>query len=137
MPTLHLGVVDYPREDGLTVGDVAGFLETKYHVMEIFYEIHQDEIAKALENSYRGALDNLLMGGPRDADPSLGASAKIETRFRQFLFMREMDSLGYPGVPTQASLDGVSHRFKSKRGPVRPSFIDTGLYEQSFIVWMD
>ena len=137
MPTLHLGVVDYPREEGLTVGDVAGFLEDKYHVMEVFYEIHQDEVVAALINSYKGALDNLLMGGPRNADPSLRASAQIETRFRQFLFMKEMDALGAPGIPTQASLDGVNHRLKSGRGPVRPSFIDTGLYENSFIIWLD
>jgi hypothetical protein len=52
--------------------------------------------------------------------------------------MKEMDRLGYPGVPTKASLDGVSHRFKNKRGaPGRPSFSDTGLYEDSFVAWID
>lgn len=160
---LHLGVVDLPYNtpDGsiapeiagalshgnppkrgqvkiaATIGDVATFLENKYHVMEIFFEAHQADIAEALESSLAGALENLLMGGPATAPAWGAATSAIEALFRKFLDSKEMDELGIPGVPTAASLKGVSHRFKQKAGPIRPSFVDTGMYEASFTVWVD
>lgn len=135
---LHLGVTELPyAHEGLTTGDVAGFLEDKYHVMEVFFETHQKEIAGYLGESLKGALETLMMGGPGGLQFS-SAGEDIKARFREFLYMKEMDALGYPGVPTKASLKGVSHRFKNKRGtPGRPSFIDTGLYENSFTAWVD
>jgi hypothetical protein len=38
-----------------------------------------------------------------------------------------------------AALHGVSHRFKHPyaRRARRPSFIDTGLYQNSFAAWVD
>lgn len=150
--TLHLGVNDIPYvqpspKDGnkghnrppgtQTTGDVAEWLERKYHVMEIFFELHQDEVIAALEDSVGGAFESLLMGAPPSLDAFGSGSSKIEEAFRQFLDTKEMDSLGYPGVPTKASLKGVNHRLKLKRGVVRPSFIDTGLYEASFHAWLD
>lgn len=161
--TLHLGVVEMPYDNGrsmttqdifnqlrkgkppsrsavrgtVTTGDVAGFLEGKYHVMEVFFELYKDAIAEALKGSLAGSLENLLMGGPEGA-PAFGtASGEIETLFRKFLESKEMDSLGIPGVPTQASLDGVSPRFKRGKGPVRPSFVASGLYENNFTAWVD
>lgn len=150
MPVLHLGVADVPYSDAPqpdkssktatpneTTGDVAERLEDKYHIMQIFYEQHKADIAKALEGSLAGALENLLMGGPSNVAAFGAATSQIETLFKKFLTDKEMDSLGFPGIPTKASLLGISHRFKGKRGPPRPSFIDTGLYETSFKSWMD
>jgi hypothetical protein len=149
MTILHLGVIDQPYVNsvGTTTGDVAEILEDKYHVMEVFFELRRQDVAAALERSIQGALDQLDMNVPvENINPFSGASGEIEAAFRHFLDSKEIESLGIPGVPTQAALDGVSHRFKNprykktkggkkvKRAP-RPSFIDTGLYEASMKAW--
>ena len=152
---LHLGVLDVPYQlppptgkrrrkitaGTQTTGDVAGWLEDKYHLFENFYQLHQEDIAGDLEHSLAGTLENLLLGAPA-ADPSqafASATSQIEDRFKRFLSEKEMEKLGYPGVPTQAALRGVSHRFAhpyAKRAP-RPSFIDTGLLQASMKSWID
>lgn len=141
MTTLHLGVVDVPYADagGKTTGDVAEILEDKYHVMRIFFELHDKRIAEWLEDGLSGSLENLLAGAPPRNDVFGEAMEKIQIRFRHFLANKEMDALGYPGIPTAASLKGVSHRFKRpyKRRPARPSFIDTGAYQKNFKAWID
>jgi hypothetical protein len=80
-----------------------------------------------------GQLENLIMGAPQNSIRYDQAGSAIENMFRNFLDLREMD--GMPGVPTAAAEHGVSHRFKhpyAKRAS-RPSFIDTGLYQASFV----
>ena len=120
-----------------STGDVAGWLESEYHIMEIFFEVHKVEITQLLEKALKGAMKNVLAGGPARPIPYSSATPAIEKMFKQFLSNQEMDGLGYPGVPTLASLEGVSHRFAKKHGPERPSFIDTGLYQASFRAWFD
>lgn len=154
MPVLHLGVADVPYVEppavvkpgrkakkaatpNQTTGDVAEILEDKYHVMQVFYEQHKADIAKLLEVDLAAAFEELLAGSNSAAFPFREGAEKIQTMFRRFLSDKEMDRLGYPGVPTMASLLGISHRFKGKRGPPRPSFIDTGMYENSFKAWVD
>jgi hypothetical protein len=165
MPILHLGVIDIPyveapaapkkiakagrrprphkkhaaKYGNVTTGDVAGFIENRYHVMEIFWELHQDAIAADFENSISGAIETLLMGGPANLDVMGTATSQLEDRFKQMLSGRELDTLGYPGIPTAAAEAGVSHRHKSgftKNRTPRPSFIDTGLYQASFKSWV-
>ena len=138
--TLHLGVLDVPyaEHDGVTTGDVAEWLEAKYHVMEIFYEENAQVVADALAESLTGSLESVIMGGR--AEPTnffTSGTARIEQMFRDFLDNGDMEKLGYPGVPTKAALKGVNHRLKLKRGGRRPSFIDTGLYEASFRATVD
>lgn len=177
MPVLHLGVIDQPyseppsksgKNSATTTGEIAIILEAKYHVMEYFYELHKEDIAKDLEQSVGNALEALLMGAPTDLDAFGEATGSLKKRFSDFLSLQEMD--GQSGVPTQASLEGISHRFanaapgfgeyaalvkaigtkaqrrelknsrnkrETVRGPPRPSFIDTGLYEASFKAWID
>jgi len=119
-------------------GDVAEWLERRYHVLEIFWEQHaEDAIAPALENSLQGALESVLMGAPLTLDPYGTATSAIEDRFRAFIDLKEMDALGYPGVPTKASLIGVRARFKKRRDPGRPSFQSSGLYEASMRAWVE
>lgn len=143
MPILHLGVIDQPytkAKDSQTTGSVAEILEAKYEVMGKFVEKHEQDIANDLENSLEGVLENMLLGGPvvpPDQAFAAGTSA-IEHRFKQFLSLKEMDSLGVSGVPTAAALAGKSKRFKSGYGPKpRPSFIDSGLYQANFKAWVD
>jgi hypothetical protein len=169
MTTLHLGVIDIPYSvnipeaarrvvhrthkngtvetftaapsGGETTGDVAEILEAKYHVMEVFAEdLGLDLIAKALENSAAGAIENMLMGAPT-AGLSLTAEAEseIEGAFKFFIEQREMDGQ-MPGVATAAAKKGVNHRLKhpyAKANKERPSFDDTGTYMTSFKAWVD
>lgn len=123
----------------VTTDEVARWLEAKYHVMEHFVELHQNDIADALAETMLSAIENVQLGAPIDGSNALASAfGAIENDFKKMLTSKELDSLGYPGIPTKAALDGVSHRFKSKRGPKgRPSFVDSGLYEASFKVWTE
>lgn len=142
MTTLHLGVTDlaYSDDEGKTTGDIATILESKYHIMQTFFDVMgADVVAKALERSVADAVEAMMMGS-NSASINLTAEAEgeIEAAFRLFLSQQEMDGL-VEGVPTAAALAGVSHRFKhpyAKRAP-RPSFIDTGTYQASFKAWTD
>jgi hypothetical protein len=66
------------------------------------------------------------------------AMSSIARRFKDMLSQRAYDGK-IMGVPTKAAQAGVSHRFKkpyAKRAS-RPSFIDTGQYQASFVSWME
>lgn len=135
---LHLGVIDIPYGDedsgDATTGDVAEELEIRYEIMKVFFDMYQEQIAELLANSVSGQLENILAGAPPGSDPTLEAMSEVHSLFSAFLESMKMN--GYPGVPTQASLDGVSKRFKRKFGPPRPSFIDSGLYMASMRAWI-
>jgi hypothetical protein len=141
--TLHLGVVVQPyrsksrKATGLTTGDIAEFLESKYGVMGAFYRAHKKDIAKAMENSTQGALEALIMGR-KIVDPYGRGMQEIQTRFKDFINLKEIEGLGIPGVPTHAALMGYSQRraHPYARGPRRPSFRDSGMYVGSFRSWV-
>lgn len=158
MATLHLGVDDiqyrYEQQavgkDGRilkrmrkvkssqTTFGVAEKLEEKYKIMETFFTDEEEFIADQLTLSLDKALEAILSGAPAEHDPYGRAATAIQDRFKQYLTTKKMD-FRVDGVPTKASLLGVSHRFAhpyAKRPP-RPSFIDTGLYEASFRVWVE
>lgn len=125
----------YVGEGGQTTGDVAEILESKYAVMEGFWELHGDEVARHMEAGLAKTLEAILQGAPPTVDPFAGAMSETQQMFRKFLDNEEMAGLA-GGVPTQAALMGRSLRFKRKRGPRRPSFIDSGLYQDSFQAWV-
>lgn len=153
---LHLGVIDIPYRlkpsphrrkaagGTVTTGDVAGFLENRYHVMEVFFRENEASVATAIESGLQGAIDSLLMGAPLSVAPFGAATSQIEDALKQWIATGGMDRLGYPGVPTQAAIDRASGkkrsaRFKRRRAtnasPV--SFVDTGLYQASIKSWVD
>ena len=141
--TLHLGVIDQPyRNSGkkarpVTTGDVAGFLEKRYALMETFYKVHEEDVSKALEGSLGGAFEALLMG--RVVDPWGSATSQITSLFRQFISSGEAERVGIPGTPTKAALRGISHRLKRpyrNSNPRRVSFRDTGMYVGSSASWV-
>lgn len=149
MPSIHLGVIELPyshsidlgkskssgKEITSSTGQVAEILESKYKVMQTFFKLHEEEIIHELEDALQGSFESLLMGAPPPSNPFAAGTEKVEELFQRFLSNKEMDGLA-DGVPTKASLDGISHRFKSGKGPKpRPSFIDTGLYQSSFKCW--
>lgn len=137
--TLHLGVlVQLYRNSGLTTGDVAEFLESKYGLMGAFYRVNEDIVAGALAKSVEASIESLMMG--RKINPWASATQIIEREFRIFLSSKQAEQVGIPGTPTKAAMRGVSHRRKhpyAKRNPRRPSFIDTGLYQTTFRAWVD
>jgi hypothetical protein len=123
-----------PASGGQTTGDVAEILEAKYHVMEVFVEEHLDDITGALGQSLSDALED-AMGGAPGGNATTAAEADIQAMFNKFIDSSEMEGLGIPGVPTQAALKGINHRLLhpyAKSNPRRPSFKDTGQYEQTF-----
>ena len=128
-----------PQTNTMTTGDVAEILEAKYHIVETFFETHENEIVGMLEQSVEDALQNIVLGAPAGASFSAQAETDIGALFKTWLSARGMDDTATPGVPTEAARRGVSHRFLhpyAKR-PSRPSFIDTGLYEANFIAYSD
>ena len=139
MATLHLGVIDQLYQNvanGTSTGDVAEWLEENYAIMETFFERYQEQIAALLAESVAGGLESIMMGAPVELDVFGEGMDGIKDLFQKFLDQKEMD--GIAGIPTQASLLGISHRFKDKQGePGRPSFIDTGFYVGSFKAWME
>src|ERR1700722_7373872 len=117
MPILHLGVISIPYNQArtakqkrvasnITTGDVAGFLEENYHVMQTFANVHLADMADDLAKSMAGAMENLMLGAPVAMSPYARAETTIRQRFNDFIDNKEMDRLGIPGVPTQASLEG-------------------------------
>lgn len=137
---MHLGVEDLPYSEpehqGDTTAEVAQKLEDEYQVMQHFADHHADFISIAIENDISKGIDALMRGLPLNMQLN-GACDKIKVMFNYFLDNKEMD-YQVPGVPTKASLQGKSSRLKKGLLPgTRPSFIDTGLYEQSFRAWVD
>lgn len=160
LTVLNIGVLDVPyayeqvlltkkgkpRKRGkkvvlsITTGEVAEYIENEYHVMETFYEVHHEKILDLIVEALLGDLDNVLNGRAPNPDLYAPAGAEIETMFKRFLSTREAEGAGIAGVPTQAALDGISHRLAhpyAGANPRRPSFIDTGLYQSSVKVWVD
>lgn len=148
---LLFGVLDVPyiESDSKypdTTGEVAEKLESEYGVMEFFVKNNHEQITGAIEKSIIGGLQNVVIGRPpADFNYLNQACSEIEKDFKHFLGAKEMDGK-VGGVPTLASIEGVSHRFKHKsrkrasksrvrNNPGRPSFVDTGLYRQSFKAW--
>ena len=140
-----------------TTGDVAEILEAKYKVMETFVEIHgNDVIIPAFEEALQGGVDDLLsaLAGSGDVrnvggvlvesgagtlNPNIfgTATGKIDQAFRKMLDDKELDGV-VSGLPSAAAQRGVNHRLKRpyvKRAP-RPSFVVTGLLQNSFRSWV-
>jgi hypothetical protein len=147
---LNLGVVEvsYSGKGSISTGEVAEILEDEYSVMGNFVALHMPEIEESVEVSFSEAIESLMAGAPSTIDPLGDAVQDIQALFGDYLDNEEIAQTGQEGVPTQAALDGVRTSLKNKkelngrskskiRGTRRPSFIDTGLYRNSFRVWAD
>lgn len=126
---------------GKTSGQVAQELEEKYKIVETFYELEEDFIVELIEEQAAMDIEQVMTMAEPSADSgvSFEETDKIEKRFKQNLTSKRYDGL-IPGVPTLASLRGVSHLRQhpyAKGNPIRPSFFDTGLYASSFRAWVE
>jgi len=162
--TLHLGVIDIPysaypsqkvakakkgkankpvkASSGATktTGDVAEILEEKYGILDSFAFARLPDIAKALEESISIELENMMTGAHVSGNPFKSAESTIATMMKQFVSSQAIEHMGIEGVPTQAALNGVSHRLKhpyAKGNSRRPSFMDTHLMVNSYTAWFD
>lgn len=124
---------------GKTTKEVAEELEAKYSIVETFYELEEDSITDLLEDAFADDIEEIMIGGtPTKTGISDKATDKIEQKFRRNLANQRYDGV-ISGVPTIASLRGVSHlkQHPYAQRSLRPSFIDTGLYQRSFRVWIE
>jgi len=119
-----------------TVGQVAEELEKRFSIVETFFNLEENFIVDSFEGAYRNALDLGMSGASWDVawDPSL----TLPPKFRRSLSTQRFDGL-IRGVPTKASLAGVSHLRAKPYAPrpPRPSFVDTSLYMRSFKAWTE
>jgi hypothetical protein len=106
--------------------------------METFLEMKHTEIMHDLGEVSKDILDSSVMPGPPPTRHYRRLEQRVIQRFQNFIREREMDGV-IPGVPTMASWRGVNHNLShpyARRNPIRPSFIDTGLYLGSFKAWV-
>jgi hypothetical protein len=132
-------VIPYRTADkkvgAVTTGDVAQWLEHRYHIMEIYSKVRGKVIENALAGSVEGALEALVMG--RRVDPFARGMSAIQKDFKRWISSGAAER-DIPGAPTGAAKRGVSHRLAhpyAKSNPRRVSFRDTGTYMGSFEAW--
>ncbi len=136
---LHLGVNNVAYSDkeskgATTTGEVAEILEGRYHVMEVFYELYKEDVAKQIEKQLKITIEAVMQGN-KNLDLNNLPMGKLESQFKNYLDMREW--AGVSGQVIEAAKSGVSHRKKEKKkATARPEFIDTGLYQESFRAWV-
>ncbi|MDR3445976.1 hypothetical protein [Dyella sp.] len=140
MAILHLGVVDVSYTDGdgtTTTGDVAGFLEERYHIMRVFLESNEEFISETLVNEVAGAIESIAQGKRVPKLNLAPATGKIEARFREFLDAGELQRLLPKSQKVSEETLRISTRKKSgKTDKPRQAFIDSGLYQASFRAWV-
>ena len=128
---------------GETTKSVADRLEAEYSVVETFYDQPniQDFIVNLLEDALYDITEVVMQSDhPPTVPIPIKDIDKIEERFRRALSGMELEGQTSPGsTPTQTALKGVSHLFTNpyKQRGRRPSFIDTGMYRQSFRAWVE
>ena len=146
MVELALGVVDLLYSDShgsssgaQSTGAVAEILESRYHVLEIFYELNQDFIAEQMAQAMEDEIDDLVNGKPPSSDPLYGAHQRIEARFRAWLDSNEIQTILPLKLQVNAAKVGKNSRKKSgknKGGQERAAFVDTGQYQSAFRAWL-
>jgi hypothetical protein len=125
----------------MTADRVARILEGKYNIVEVFQEIHKEDIHNIINEGIGDVAFSMLSENrpftfSKMKNLMKSNTKQIELMFRQFLNFEEMNGM-IPGVPTKAALKGVRHgRGRvTRRGIPRPSFVDTGIYRASFRCW--
>jgi hypothetical protein len=151
---LHLGVKDFPYghahgshgNANVTTGDVAGFIENKYGVMQEFFTLHDVEIAQKIAETLADSLADYLKGIPiNEKNVNDEISKDLKGMFTKAIEGYEFDGK-IEGVATQDSLGGVNQRKKKRKNAknkatgkreIRPSFYDTHTYVNSFEAWLN
>lgn len=136
---LNLGVIDeaYTAAGGgsKTTLQVARILESKYHVMETFYELHGQSVHKALNDSVRGAVQSMLLDDAPRFDLDI---TKIKAAFTNYLDSGEWEKASGQYIKAAHNRHQVHHNDGSKEQNRRSNraFIRTGQYLQAFQAWL-
>lgn len=122
--------------EGKTTAQVAKELEQSYGIVESFVVQEREYIKEVIGQNFRRNLLSRMKGEPPAATiiPQEALDA-IVTRFQWGMYREMYHKFGK--VPTTAATRGVQHQFArpyQKRSP-RTSFIDTGMYVNTFRVW--
>lgn len=122
-----------------TTYQVAMYLEKNYGLYSAFYKEFAERIRYEMKVALQNKIADLSLGAPLDVGLNTfdDLSETINQWFRDWISTGAAEHCGIPGTPTQAALNGVSHRLKkpfAKGNPRRPSFLDTGLMTASFRV---
>lgn len=128
-------VYDYGDDPGKTTFEVAEDLERRYGIMKTFYAVHRKEVQREVVKILTNQLADVIQFGAPMPDEMLLSNTM--SRFQLFLTTHEVERQGIPGTPTLAAIEGINSRFKTRKDPGRPSFIDGGLYENSFQAWVE
>lgn len=149
---LKLGVIDVPEPEGGTSHSVGVELEKNYQLFSRFADYDMPNIVKDLEESIKGGLETYCITGQLPKDMFAASSAETEHRLHTFITEGTVETLGIPGVPTKAALEGRTLRtktgkqirkvkkgqeFKEIIGKRRASFVYSGIFEASLKVWVD
>jgi hypothetical protein len=121
---------------GKTTVDVAEELEAKYGIVQKFYEMDgSDMLDDIIHDATEVAIESILSGKPAIINLPKVKLKEVEEKFRYNLSNRKYDGV-IGGVPTKASLLGISHLRQDPYAAKdsRPSFVDTGMYKESFRV---
>jgi len=138
MLKLQLGVLDVAYVDGTTTtGDVAGFLEDRYHVMRKFAEMNEDFIADTIADHFAGLIESVAQGKRVSAIDMTPAMSKIEERFRDALDSGEI----HQSLPQEQQVSAATLKTSSRKKVIKPdesrqAFIDSGMYQASFRAWI-
>jgi len=131
---LSLGVVDYPYADtGQTTGEVAEILEDKYGVMQKFADQNLDFMAQSITDGVIGAIENAFAGAPQTANVFAEGLSKIEDRFHDYI---DHEEHGIRTKSKEKPLSGVRKKRQYRRVTGKTTFVDSGLYRNSFKVWV-
>lgn len=117
------------RSTSMTTGRLADILEARYGITQFFLDAHGEEVIGNILEAHAENLARPKTGVGSRTDHLKKALADGEARFRKMLMDREMDG-AVEGVPTAAA--EIGRRTGRSRRPGRPSFVDTGLYRDSF-----
>jgi hypothetical protein len=102
--------------------------------MEFFVDNHAEEFVADILEGYAQNMVRPERGQGSRTDYAAKSIQRGEELFRKMLDNKELDGQ-VAGVPTMASQRG--YRFGRSNKPGRPSFVDTGLYRDSFRITVE
>jgi len=154
---LNLGVIEVPEIEGTTY-TVGKDLEERYGLFSMFYNAHQQEIADLIAKDAAIGLEMMEKNMDVSVKSVFAVSGQtITDKMHDFLTTQEVERVagryGEQGIPTKAALEGINSRTVNGRTPKkirkgqkfkkvvtgirRPSFIDTGIFENSLKGWIE
>ncbi|HSY75450.1 MAG TPA: hypothetical protein VK890_01260 [Bacteroidia bacterium] len=126
----------------MTADKLANILEAKYNIVHTFSEVHDEDIRDIINNGFKEVAERMILERKGHSKASLknlmkSATRQVEELFKAFLDNEEMNGR-VEGVPSKAATKGkLGGRGRITRsGIARPTFVNTGIYKNSFRAWI-